>query len=138
MGNTLKKAGDILRAVIGNTDAQNAERWGSFFGGWSKIVGEDFAAHSEVIDVRRHTVLVEVDHPGWIQVFQLKSATILRKIIKKYPELEIQDIRCYLKKENREKQQLIAKPERRRPPPVDENTKEYREFKDLLNRLRKG
>ena len=132
----MKKAGDILKAALGDGQAQHPQKWASFFGGWSVIAGEDLAAHSKVIDVRRGTALVEVDHPGWMQVFQLKHSSILRAIKKRYPELDIKDIRCYLKSRNDPRPAAI-KSTRRISPQTDESTQEYKEFKSLLERLKK-
>lgn len=143
----MKKAGEILKSILGNEDSKQAEEWGSFFGGWSKIAGQDLAAHSKVIDVRRGTVLVEVDHPGWMQVLQLSHARVLKAMKKKYPELELQDIRCYLQSQKTvgtsppvgiqgpPPTSPILDPEKI-PLPVENASQEYREFKSLLARLR--
>ena len=132
----MKKAGDILKSVLGDGEAQHAQEWASFFGAWSVIAGEDLAAHSKVIDVRRGTALVEVDHPGWMQIFQLKHSSILKAIKKRYPELDVEDIRCYLKSKN-DSPSAANKPRRNIPPQIDESTQEYKEFKNLLERLKK-
>ena len=134
----MKKAGDILKSVLGDAEAQQAREWSSFFGGWSIIAGEDLAAHSKVIDVKKGTVLVEVDHPGWMQVLQLKATRILKAIKSKYPELDVEDIRCFLQSEQPDPPDQTPKNGRPSPAPFDENTEEYREFKVLLDRLRKN
>jgi predicted nucleic acid-binding Zn ribbon protein len=130
----LKKAADILKAVLSDQEAKQGEKWSTFFRGWTALAGDDIAAHTEVKDIKRGSVLVEVDHPGWLQMFQLKKATILKSIKKNYPELEIRNIRCFLSSGIDKEPSPVELKER--SPSVDQNTKEYEEFKALLERLR--
>jgi predicted nucleic acid-binding Zn ribbon protein len=132
----LKKAADILHVILKDKEADRARNWSSFFRGWKAIAGEDLAAHSSVRDVKQGAVLVDVDHPGWMQMLQLKKAGILKDIKKHYPELEIRDVRCFLKSDPTAVpgSNVTGKPTQK--PEPDENTEEYQEFKELLERLR--
>ena len=132
----LKKAADILKAVLGDQAARQGENWSSFFRGWAAIAGDDIAAHSQVKDVKRGSVIVEVDHPGWLQMLQLEKAAILKSIQGHYPELEIRDIRCFLRWNNENAPAPVELHERPPAPETDMNTEEYREFRALLDRLR--
>ncbi len=132
----MKKAADILHAILKDREADIARNWSSFFRGWEVIAGEDLAAHSSVKDVKQGAVLVEVDHPGWMQMLQLKKSGILREIKKRYPELEIRDVRCFLKSEKPAAPRSQESGETKQNPEPDENTEEYQEFKALLQRLR--
>jgi len=105
--------------------------------------------------VKRGAVLVEVDHPGWLQMLQLKKSQLLKNIRKRYPELEIRDIRCFLQRETKPETESREggikadlsgssdQTENERATGVSEsgkegnNSKEYQEFKDLLERLKK-
>ena len=132
----MKKAGDILTSILGSPEAKQAENWSTFFRGWRAIVGDDIAAHTEVKDVKRGAVLVEVDHPGWFQMLQLKKTTALKKIKEHYPELEIRDIRCFLRSNTGGDSPPVEIKERPPVPEADKNSEEYLEFKALLDRLR--
>ena len=69
-------------------------------------------------------------------MLQLKKAGILRDIKKHYPELEIRDVRCFLRSDPTTKPGSDAGREIKQKPEPDENTEEYQEFRALLERLR--
>ncbi len=56
---------------------------------WSQFVGEKFAAHSKLIEIKNHTALIETDHPGWVQQILWKKKLILKNFSTLAPELEI-------------------------------------------------
>jgi predicted nucleic acid-binding Zn ribbon protein len=139
----MKKASDILRGLLTDKQAAAAGEWSSFFSGWQKIAGTDIAAHSRVNDVKRGVVVIEVDHPGWLQILQLKKEKILQTMQRNYPELGIENIRIFVGnskprgQSESEKERMISSKtyttaERR----AVENTPEYRKFKAMLKRLR--
>ena len=140
----MKKADEILRAIISDQQAARAGEWSSFFKGWEAVAGTDIAAHSMVKDVKQGSILVEVDHPGWLQILQMRKKPILAKIRQRYPALEINDMRILLsdrKVGNRpevaeatESQDLCAgsKTAEERI----EESEEYRDFKAMLERLK--
>lgn len=144
----MKKAGDILNSILGQQEAAIAKNWSTFFRGWQSVAGDDLAAHSVVRDVKQGSVLVEVDHPGWLQMFQLKKSQILKTIKNQYPELDIRDIRCFLMKEtpaDLEPVEELPLPQRAVLPPREQtpesdqdpkNIEGYEEFQALLKRLR--
>lgn len=82
--------------MFGPETAKTAARFSSFFRSWERLVGADIASHSQVVDVRNGMVVIQADHPGWLQLIQLRQETILRKIRKAYPELHIRNMRYYL------------------------------------------
>ena len=128
----MKKAGDILRGILPDDQAAAATRWSSFFSGWQKIVGTDIAAHSRVVEVQSGVVIVEVDHPGWLQLLQIKKSKILSDMKRRYPELGIHNIRVFVgsvKKTAPPREKTPAK----EPPRESE---EYLRFKEMLTRLR--
>ena len=95
----MKKAQDILKSLLDNYSVQEGETYHSFFRSWTRIAGQDAASHSKVKDIRAGVVIVEVDHPGWIQMIQMKKNPILKKIQQLYPELGIKDLRLHLYRE---------------------------------------
>ncbi len=92
----MRRAGDILRLFLDENTAEQADLYQGFFAGWGKIVGEQIAAHSRVKDIQNGIVIVEVDHPGWIQMLQLKQTQVVTTLRKKYPDLEIRGLRLQL------------------------------------------
>ena len=136
----MKKAADILKHILGEREAERAGEWSSFFTGWQALAGDDIAAHSTVKDVKQGAVIVEVDHPGWLQLLQMRKSEILGRIKKKYPELDIRDIRIFLgASPSREIPTRTERIRQHSPPETKEieNTEEYREFKKMLQRLKK-
>jgi len=111
----MKKAGDILAEVLGGIHLEG-ETFVSFFDSWDKIAGTDISNHSGLSDLKNGILYVEVDHPGWIQLIQLKKREILKKAKSMFPQLDIRDIRIFL-----------VKHEKKQP--------EGKNFKDILERL---
>jgi len=92
----VRQAGDILRLFLDQNTAEKAEVYQGFFSGWEKIVGERLAAHSQVKDLQNGIVVVEVEHPGWIQMIQLKQAQLVELLRRRYPDLQIRGLRLQL------------------------------------------
>lgn len=95
----MEKAGNVLRNLsifnnINNTEAQNISQ---MFHSWQSIVGSKISGYSRILDIDKNSLIVEADHPAIIQLIQLNYSKILQKINKKYPELEISDMRIILK-----------------------------------------
>ena len=93
----MKKAGDILGDYMRNFHTNIETGYSSVFKSWSKIAGEDMVSHSSVKDLTNGILLIEADHPGWIQLLQMRKKKILKNIHKFYPELEVINIRFILK-----------------------------------------
>ncbi len=93
----MKKAGDILGDYMRNFHANIETGYSSVFKSWSKIAGEDMVSHSSVKDLTNGILLIEADHPGWIQLLQMRKKKILKNIHTFYPELDVINIRFILK-----------------------------------------
>ncbi len=91
----MKKAGDLVRQIMDNIS--DSEKYVGIFKKWSDLVGSEFAAHANIKDIEQGYIVVEVDHPGWMQKFQLMERKILKKVQKYYTELEIKGIKLFLK-----------------------------------------
>lgn len=85
----MKKAGDLLNSFFDGNVLKQAKGYSEFFGGWRNIVGDQIGAHSRVLELEQNVLVVEADHPGWIQLIQLKQADILKKVQAKYPDFRI-------------------------------------------------
>jgi hypothetical protein len=95
----MDKAGDLLKSFLSFYNLEKGQMYVSLFSGWKDLVGEDIASHARATDIRRGALLVEVDHPGWMQIIQMKQSFILKSIEKKYPELGIRVLHLRLLKE---------------------------------------
>ena len=97
----MDKAGDLLKQVFENFDiGEQGETYIKFFSSWTKIVGFDLASHTNVSDIRNGSIIVEVDHPGWMQLLQMKQKSVLFKVKKNFPDLEIKTMTIKLVKKN--------------------------------------
>ena len=108
----MRKAGEIVTAFLnerfGSEFMGTARSTAGLFSSWKEIVTEIWpraygseqskedvpaaAVHSQIHELERGILLVEADHPGWVQVLQTKQAELLSAIQKRYPELEIRGI----------------------------------------------
>jgi len=87
-----RKASEIIGAILSPDVAAKAGSWSRFFGSWERAAGERLSAHSRPVDVRNGIVIVEADHPGWVQLLQLEQKRILDAIKRSFPELGISGI----------------------------------------------
>ena len=71
-----------------SVDGQAARRAGETFAVWRKVLlgirsssnpneGANLADHSRIVDLKNGVLLVEADHPGWIELLQLRKNFIL-------------------------------------------------------------
>jgi len=88
----VKKASDLVSALVSPKAARTGEGWVGFFSAWAEVAGERAAAHSRISDVKNGIVLVEADHPGWIQTLQFSQARILAELKRRFPRLELRGI----------------------------------------------
>ena len=92
----MEKAGDIFRTLLDRRLVEKGQQYAAFFGSWEQIAGEHLAAHSEIKDIRNGVVVVEADHPGWIQLLQLRQHTLLDALRRRFPDLGIRSLRLQL------------------------------------------
>jgi hypothetical protein len=112
----MRKAGDIitdlLREKFGNGFMESARSSAALFSSWTRIVAEVWprsfdadgrkaegpldmpaaAVHSEIVELERGVLLVEADHPGWIQLLKTRQTELLSAVQRRYPELNIRGI----------------------------------------------
>ena len=111
----MRKAGDILAELFkerfGKNFADTAGSKGSLFSSWVKIVtqawyhqGEEdipaAAAHSRIRELEWGVLVVEADHPGWVQILQTKQAELLSAVKRHYPDLDIRGISFRLSRDS--------------------------------------
>ena len=99
----MEKAGDILKDFF---DSQNDT---GVFRSWQKIAGVSLSQHTRIIEVRNGDVLIEVDHPGWLQMLLFKKAAILNTLKRTYPDLEIRDLKPWVRQAGRTEKKDLQK-----------------------------
>ncbi len=124
----MKKARDVLIDVLGGIHLEG-KMYVSFFNSWNKIAGTDISNHSRLTDIKNGILYMEVDHPGWIQLIQLRKREILKKTKSIFPQLEIRDIRIFLEKHKK------AVPEKDNKQDKDSQDDEKLRFDKILERL---
>ena len=116
----MRKAGEIItelfREKFGVEFMETARSTAGLFSSWTKIVAEVWsrternvergeeelpaaAVHSRIRELERGVLLVEADHPGWIQILQTKQAKLLLAVQRRYPDLDIRAIAFRLSRE---------------------------------------
>ena len=137
----MKSARDLISALFDKQTGVLADRYSSLFSGWKRMAGDDIAAHSAVKDIQNGALLIEVDHPGWVQMIRLKERSILSAIQKRYPELEIRMIKIFTLGADLPVASSPDSPSEPDASSVEElkgkDSEEYREFQSLLGRLKK-
>ena len=92
----MKKADEIINGLLGNYNIELGNTYSSFFQSWSELAGSEIASHSKVRDIENGVLVVEVDHSGWLQIITMKKKGIIKSVNRKYPDLNITDMRIYL------------------------------------------
>jgi hypothetical protein len=96
----VKRAGDLLSSFISEHFDQRfmekARGYSAFFSSWAPILEAErvsaAADHSRIVELERHVVLVEADHPGWVQILQTKQKEILEAFQRRFPAFAIRGI----------------------------------------------
>ena len=88
---------DILRATIAKWNLGPSLSRYQLMAEWETIAGAPLAGKSRPLRFQKEWLLVEVDHPAWIQELNLMKTQFLGKIAKQFPEAGIKRIRFVLK-----------------------------------------
>jgi hypothetical protein len=98
----MKRAGDYLAAIIDADLLKKAKTYSGFFSSWPEITrGCGIAAaagYSRIRELEKGVLVVEADHPGWIQLLQAKAQGILDGARRRFPELDLRGISLTLSK----------------------------------------
>ena len=73
----MKKVGDLLREYLREKGWLGGSPYDPLFREWNVIAGDAIASHARLVDVRDGILLIEVDHPGWLQMLKLRQAALL-------------------------------------------------------------
>ena len=100
---------DTITEIFGNIDKGKLQSSNIFFSKWQEVLcsiksyvvkkkRKKLIDHSRIIDIKNNVLLIEVDHTGWIQLFETHKSYILKGLKIKIPELDIKNINYRLKK----------------------------------------
>ena len=96
----MKKAGDILSAILDERLMQKAQGYSRLFAFWAEAVKKNGIAaaadHSRIKELDRGILLIETDHPGWKQILQTKQSGLLNDFRSRFPEMNISGISLML------------------------------------------
>ena len=94
----MRKAGDILAAFFDEETAKKAKDYGKLFSSslWARILEKCGLAqgipHSRIAELEKSVLLVEADHPGWIQLLQTRQSQLLDAVRRQFPEITLTGI----------------------------------------------
>jgi hypothetical protein len=98
----MKRAGDYLTAIIDADLFNKARTYSVFFSSWAQITQTcgiaAAAGYSRIRELEKGVLVVEADHPGWVQLLQTKAQRILVSARRRFPELDIRGISFTLSK----------------------------------------
>ncbi|GHV77576.1 hypothetical protein AGMMS49942_23970 [Spirochaetia bacterium] len=130
----MKKAGDLLASFLDERVLKTARGYSELFSSWQSIAGDNIAAHSRIRELEHSVVLVEADHPGWIQILQTREKGLLDALRRRFPEQNITGISFRLSRERTElpdkEAVLSAAPEPAITGGEDTNGDPYEKIKD--------
>lgn len=90
-----RSAADIIQQLFANMKISTQGQ--SIFDAWPELVGEEAAEHLKIKDIKGKTMTLVADHPGWVQVAQLKKKEFLEKIKERFPDNNISIIKVSLR-----------------------------------------
>ena len=88
----IKDVSSLLSSFFDADKLKQGEKYSEFFASWQDIVGARLAAHSRIVDIDKGLLVIEAEHPGWIQLLQLRQSGIVAEVARKYPELGLRGV----------------------------------------------
>jgi len=94
----VRKAGDVLAAFFDEATMKKAKNYGELFSTtlWSGLLEKcglsQGVSHTKIADLDKSVLLIEADHPGWIQLLQTKQKALLESIQRRFPEITLTGI----------------------------------------------
>ena len=96
----MKRAGEVFSIFFDERLIQKAEGYSRLFDYWITVAQKHGIAaaadHSRIKELDGGILLVEADHPGWIQILQTKENRILDDFRHHFPDMDISGISLML------------------------------------------
>ena len=89
----MRKIGDVLRDFLKERGWPTEDPYAPLFRGWEEIAGPELGPRTRVVEVEDGVIVVEVDHPGWLQMLLLRKRSLLEAARKAVPGGRIEDLR---------------------------------------------
>ena len=83
------RASDLLKEVLARAGVDPQAPQAVVYRVWDEILGADLAGRARLRDIDRGRLLVEVDHPAWLQLVQMRQRQILQRVQDRFPALRI-------------------------------------------------
>lgn len=138
----MRSAKELIEKIFDKDTANRAGMYTTLFGSWASVVGDRTASHTKIVELQGTVLLVEADHPSWVQIVQANSKKYLKALSKICPDLEIHAISLFcshtLNKKpelHYVKQEKIDRNEYQKESETILNTVQDEELKRLLTRL---
>ncbi len=84
-----RSAADLVSQLIDRIGATDTAGVVPLVTKWRAIVGDSFADHSRILNIRHTSLVIGVDHPGWLQQIHLDQERILNTIRQRVPQAHI-------------------------------------------------
>jgi hypothetical protein len=88
----VRKISELLGTFLDKDICEKATQTSAIFKSWKLVVGSRLAAHSRIVDIESNFVVVETEHPAWIQLLQMQEENIVRFMKANYPQFEIRGV----------------------------------------------
>jgi hypothetical protein len=92
----MKRAGDLLSVFFDEKLLKKAKNYSNLFSSWTRITEKTgiaaSAGYSRLKEFERGVILIEADHPGWVQILRAEEQGLLRNAQRLFPELDIRGI----------------------------------------------
>ncbi|MDR1970645.1 MAG: DciA family protein [Treponema sp.] len=116
----MKKAGEYMAAIIDANLYSKVKAYSGFFSSWAQIAQScgiaAAAGYSRIRELERGILMVEADHPGWVQLLQTKAQQLLSTAQRRFPELDIRGISFTLSRPGAAKPGEAGAPQTGAPP----------------------
>ena len=104
---SVKRAGDLLSSLFNDEfdprSLKNGRALAGLYSSWTGIAAETkipaASDHTRIRELEHGILVIEAEHPGWVQLLQTKQAQLLKILQKRFPELEIHGLSFCLSRE---------------------------------------
>lgn len=92
-----KPLSEVLKRALKRWKLTEPMKRHEVFEHWEEISGSKIAALSRPAKIQGNNMIVEVDHPAWVQELNFLKEEFLKKIAQSHPESRIKNIRFVLR-----------------------------------------
>ena len=92
----MRKVGDILKDYLRGRGWLTENPYAPLFSDWEHVAGVGLARHIRLADVRDGIMIVEADHPGWLQMARMREDALLSSARAAAPGAQLTGIRFFL------------------------------------------